>query len=69
LVEHWDPADWSRLWWVRAALQFQDGDPDDRGPALAGLLSRRYPQYREQPFDRILVLRLVGLTGWAAAEA
>ena len=24
LVEHWDPGDWSRLWWVRAELRGQD---------------------------------------------
>ena len=23
LVEHWDPIDWSRLWWVRAELRWQ----------------------------------------------
>jgi Pyridoxamine 5'-phosphate oxidase len=24
LVEHWDRGDWSRLWWVRAELRWQD---------------------------------------------
>jgi len=61
LVDHWDRDDWSRLWWVRAELRFQDG----REAALAAQLSERYPQYRDQPFTRVLVLRIVGVSGWA----
>jgi hypothetical protein len=67
LVDHWDPADWSRLWWVRAELRWQ-GDADAvRAADLAGRLARRYPQNRDQPFARVLVLRIVGIAGWAAA--
>jgi PPOX class probable F420-dependent enzyme len=65
LAEHWDPDDWSQLWWVRAELRFQ-GDAPGRGDALAARLADRYPQYRDQPFERVLVLRIVGVTGWAA---
>jgi len=64
LVEHWDRDDWSRLWWVRAELRFHDG-PE---AALAALLARRYPQYRDQPFSRVLVLRIVGVSGWSADD-
>jgi hypothetical protein len=53
LVEHWDRRDWSQLWWVRAS-------------ALAAALAGRFPQYRDQPFARVLVLRVVGVSGWAA---
>jgi PPOX class probable F420-dependent enzyme len=66
LVEHWERDDWSRLWWVRAELRWQDGDVTDRAAALAIQLSRRFPQYRDQPFSRVLVLRIVGTSGWAA---
>jgi PPOX class probable F420-dependent enzyme len=66
LVEHWDREDWSRLWWVRAELRWVADPPPDREAALAGLLASRYPQYRGQPFVRVLVLRVVGVTGWAA---
>lgn len=69
LVEHWDPNDWSRLWWVRAELRWQPGAGDERRAALAGQLAQRYPQYRDQPFARILLLRIVKLTGWAADVA
>jgi hypothetical protein len=27
-----------------------------------------YPQYRDQPFTRVLVLRVVGVGGWAAEQ-
>ena len=64
LIDHWDRDDWSRLWWVRAELRLQD---DDREATLAARLAERYAQYRDQPFDRVLVLRIVGITGWAAS--
>jgi hypothetical protein len=64
LVEHWDPDDWSQLWWVRAELRWL-GDADaGRSTALAARLAARYEQYREQPFARVLVFRIVGVTGW-----
>jgi PPOX class probable F420-dependent enzyme len=66
LVEHWDPADWSRLWWVRAELRLQSDAGAGRAAALAARLARRYPQYRNQPFARVLVLRIVGVAGWDA---
>jgi hypothetical protein len=68
LVEHWDPGDWSRLWWVRAELRGV-GDPAGREADLAAALAERYPQYRDQPFSKVLVLRIVGVTGWAAVAS
>lgn len=69
LVEHWDRDDWSHLWWVRAQLRWQGSAvATDRAAALATRLAERYPQYRDQPFERVLVLRIVGVTGWAAAS-
>jgi Pyridoxamine 5'-phosphate oxidase len=66
LVEHWDRGDWSRLWWVRAELRWQGDAATARAADLAARLARTYPQYRDQPFTRVLVLRVVGVTGWAA---
>jgi PPOX class probable F420-dependent enzyme len=64
LVDHWERDDWSRLWWVRAELRFEDDA--DRAAALAERLAERYEQYRDQPFDRVLVLRIAGVSGWKA---
>ena len=65
LVEHWDRHDWSRLWWVRAQLLWE-GDDAARSEWLAERLADRFEQYRDQPFARVLVLRVVAVTGWAA---
>jgi len=67
VVEHWDHDDWSQLWWVRAELRRQDGAGAGREASLAAELARRFVQYRDQPFDRVLVLRIVGVVGWAGS--
>ncbi|GAA1878093.1 hypothetical protein [Lapillicoccus jejuensis] len=68
LVEHWETDDWSRLWWVRAQLEHV---PDPAEPVvedLADRLAGAVPQYADKPFHRVLVCRVVGITGWAASE-
>lgn len=69
LVEHWDAEDWSRLWWVRADTQHVP-DPD-KGlvEALADQLATTVPQYADKPFHRVLVCRIVKVTGWSARES
>ena len=67
LVEQWDRDDWSRLWWVRASLEWEAAPSAERTDGLAALLADRYAQYRDRPFDRVLVLRIVDVTGWAAS--
>ena len=69
LVEHWDLADWSRLWWVRAELRWRDDPDPEQTERLAALLADRYVQYRDQPFARVLVLCTVRVTGWSAQPA
>jgi PPOX class probable F420-dependent enzyme len=66
LVEHWDRDDWSRLWWVRAELRWVAEPPPGRVEDFAARLAARYAQYRDQPFTRVLMLRILGVTGWAA---
>jgi pyridoxamine 5'-phosphate oxidase-like protein len=68
LVEQWDRSDWSRLWWVRAELRWAGDTDSTRAAALAARLAGRYAQYRDQPFARILVLHIIGVVGWAAAD-
>lgn len=67
LVEHWDRTDWSALWWVRTELRWVPGEAERYTEALATRLAERFAQYRDRPFDRLLVLRVVGVGGWAAA--
>jgi len=69
LIERWDRGDWSRLWWVRAELRWQGDAGAAREAALAAGLAERYLQYRDQPFARVLVLRIVAVSGWAAGAS
>lgn len=66
LVEHWDPADWSRLWWVQLFL-VRVQEPGAQVAELAHLLRERYPQYRDGPFVDILVFRIEKVGGWEAS--
>lgn len=68
LVEHWETEDWSRLWWVRAQLEHVPEPPSALTDELGDRLARTVPQYADKPFHRILVCRVVAVTGWAAAE-
>jgi hypothetical protein len=68
LVEHWDAVDWSRLWWVRAELEHVPDPPTSLTDDLAARLARTVPQYADQPFHRVLVCRIVAVTGWSAGE-
>lgn len=67
LVEHWDPEDWSRLWWVRADLEHVEDPPASLTDDLSSRLARTVPQYADQPFHRVVVCRIVAVTGWAAS--
>lgn len=68
LVEHWDAEDWSRLWWVRADTEHV-AEPDEAlTEALADRLATTVPQYADKPFHRVLVCRIVKVTGWSAGD-
>jgi hypothetical protein len=68
LIEHWESEDWSRLWWVRADLRHVPDPPRPLIDDLAARLARTVRQYADQPFHRVLVCRVVAVTGWAAAD-
>ena len=68
LIEHWDTDDWSRLWWVRADLEHVDDPPTQLLDDLADRLAATVPQYADKPFHRVLVCRIVNVTGWSASE-
>jgi hypothetical protein len=68
LVEHWDADDWSRLWWVRADCEHVPDPPAAVVDDLADRLADTVPQYADKPFHRVLVCRIVKVTGWSASE-
>ncbi|SHG70077.1 Pyridoxamine 5'-phosphate oxidase [Jatrophihabitans endophyticus] len=68
LIEHWELADWSRLWWVRADLRHVPDPPSPLTDELADRLADRFAQYAQKPFHRILVCRVEAVTGWSAAS-
>ena len=65
LVDQWDASDWSRLWWVRVRLERIDADAAHEA-RLADLLAQRYVQYRDKPFDHVMVFAIRSITGWSA---
>ena len=67
LLEHWDPVDWSRLWWVQILL-VRTREPAERVGVLERALRARYPQYRDAPFVDILTFRIEKIGGWEAAR-
>jgi PPOX class probable F420-dependent enzyme len=66
LVEHWDPAEWSRLWWVRLSLLRRDVTASV-AEALERGLRDRYPQYAAEPFVALLTFEIESIGGWSAA--
>ena len=66
LVERWDAADWSRLWWVRASL-VRAKVPARIGSELVAALRDRYPQYAGVEFEAVLTFRIERIGGWEAA--
>jgi hypothetical protein len=66
LVEQWDAADWSRLWWVRLLLVRADAPPETTDRLEAGL-RRRYAQYATARFVEILTFRIDHVGGWSAS--
>ncbi len=68
LVDHYDDADWSELWWVRAdgaARVLEAAEPEARG-ALE-LLAERHPQQR--PAGPVLAIDVERWSAWSARGA
>ncbi len=66
LIQHWDAAEWSRLWWVRTHLHWQERPHPEFESALSARLADKYAQYRDRPFATVLALRITRLQAWAA---
>jgi len=70
LCDHWDPDDWSRLWWVRAHLVRRSHR--HVSPKLLGeyetALREKYVQYRDTDFAELILFDVPRLVGWSAAD-
>jgi PPOX class probable F420-dependent enzyme len=68
LVDHYDDADWTRLWWVRADGIGRVLDPSTPEARRAvDLLATRYPQHaRERPAGPVLAVDVTRWSGWSA---
>jgi PPOX class probable F420-dependent enzyme len=64
LVDHYDDADWSALWWVRADGCGRVLEPDEAEALRAvSLLSARYPQQRAT--GAVLAIDVERWSGWS----
>ena len=67
LADHYDDADWSALWWVRADGVARVVAAEDAQPALR-LLRERYLQYRSQPPEGpVIEVAVEHWSGWRAS--
>ena len=68
LVDEYDD-DWSRLWWVRLDGRARLVDITAEAERAIGLLSDKYPQYRDQPpSGPVLALDVERWVGWSATN-
>jgi PPOX class probable F420-dependent enzyme len=67
LVDAYDPADWSALWWARADGTARVADGPGSAEAIAALVER-YPQYRaRRPDGPVIEIAVTRWSGWSAA--
>jgi hypothetical protein len=68
LVEHWDPDDWSALWWVRVSLEHITS-ADATRLALRALLSAKHAQYANGGIEDVIVLKITAVHTWQATSS
>ncbi len=68
LADHYEDADWSRLWWVRADGLARVLEPNcGEAQSALDLLTERYPQYRRhRPEGPVLAVDAQRWSGWEA---
>jgi PPOX class probable F420-dependent enzyme len=67
LVDHYED-DWSRLWWIRLRGRARVLDGGDEHDRALGLLTEKYPQYRDEPpTGPVLALDIAEVRSWSAA--
>lgn len=67
LVDEYDDADWSRLWWVRVRGRGRVLDGGAEHDAAIGALVEKYPAYRARPpSGPVLAVDVDEWSGWSA---
>lgn len=67
LVEHYDDADWTRLWWVRVRGHAAVHEQGAVWQKAVDLLVARYSQYEQMPpVGPAIVIDRTEITGWKA---
>jgi PPOX class probable F420-dependent enzyme len=67
LADHYDDADWSALWWVRADGRARILDDGPQTAQALDSLAERYAQYRERrPEGPVVALDVQRISGWSA---
>ena len=71
LVDEYDDADWTQLWWARADGRARVLDPSQSEAETAiALLAERYRQYRDAPpAGPVLIIDVDRWSGWSATAA
>lgn len=69
LVDHYDDADWTALWWARADGTGRVVDAETaEGVAAIDALAARYAPYRQRrPGGPVLAVRVERWSGWSAS--
>jgi len=70
LVDEYDDADWSRLWWARLDGSARVVDDPAEMARVRSALVGKYPQYAiTPPSGPVIALDITRWTGWSAGES
>jgi PPOX class probable F420-dependent enzyme len=69
VVDHYDDADWTRLWWVRGDGVARVLDDPAECAEPRSWLAAKYPQYAaEPPAGPVIRIEIERWTGWASSK-
>lgn len=69
LTDHYDPDDWSKLWWARADGTARLLHSHEEMQRPLDLLAERYPQYqKDRPEGPVIEVTVDKWTGWAGSQ-